>query len=573
MLLTGNFFERALGSVHCWWGLCLFCAGIQVWANRYSMNPDGLSYLDIGSNAASGGPYQLVNGYWSPGYPALIGIAIFLFRPSPYQEVPLVHVVNFLIFILTLWAFSVFFRNWLASTSGDLALNESTRRYVTPFAFSAFLWFMSNFIEVDAVSPDLGVAAIAFLAAGIGCRLSLPMSRWKHYVALGFVLGLGYYVKAAMLPLGLALLALLFLLLPLSSGITRSKLLQSLSLSFTVFLLVAAPLLVAMSDRAGTPSFGAVSRLNYAWLVNGLQIYTGWTGGDPDVYGTPEHPPRKLMGKPLVLEFGSPIKGTFPLWYDPSYWYAGAKAHFDLRQQIAAVIRSMRLYRDIAFETIAYIAGAMVLWVLGSQEKLYPAVPRNLWWQPAWALAAFSMYALVHVERRFLGAFFALFWLAIYGILIPRVNRRVALAICATVLLTVMVPFMTVEAEISVSITRDLAHPRPPEYETAGLGLRELGLKNGDRLALVGYPFDCYYARFARLHVVAQIPDTQEFWRLSPPELKLVAERLASIGVKAVVAWNRPDTSAFAGWKDVKVSDSSRLSVLLLTPGAPGIAR
>ena len=53
-------------------------------------------------------------------------------------------------------------------------------------------------------------------------------------------------------------------------------------------------------------------------------------------------------------------------------------------------------------------------------------------------------------------------------------------------------------------------------------------------------------------------------------ELKLAADRLASIGVRAVVAWNRPDTSAFADWKDAKVSDSSRLSVLRLTPELRG---
>jgi len=68
--------------------------------------------------------------------------------------------------------------------------------------------------------------------------------------------------------------------------------------------------------------------------------------------------------------------------------------------------------------------------------------------------------------------------------------------------------------------------------------------------------------------VVAQIPDAREFWHLSAPELKSLAERLASIGVKAVVASNRPDASASADWKDVKVSDSVRLTVLLLSPQA-----
>jgi hypothetical protein len=64
-------------------------------------------------------------------------------------------------------------------------------------------------------------------------------------------------------------------------------------------------------------------------------------------------------------------------------------------------------------------------------------------------------------------------------------------------------------------------------------------LQKGDRLAAVGYAYNCYYARYDRLRIVAQIPDANEFWHLSTPELQRVEERLASIGVTAVVAWNQ----------------------------------
>ena len=83
-------------------------------------------------------------------------------------------------------------------------------------------------------------------------------------------------------------------------------------------------------------------------------------------------------------------------------------------------------------------------------------------------------------------------------------------------------------------------------------------------MAIVGEAYDAYYARFARLRVVVEIPDPHEFWHLSTPELESVAERLALIGVKAVVASTRPDTSVSAYWNDIKVSDSVRFSVMLL---------
>ena len=559
LLKSYSFFERALGSVRWWWGVCLTCAAILAWSTRHTMNPDGLSYLDLASEALSGGPSKLVNGYWSPGYPALITLALWLFHPSSNQEFPLIHFVNFLIFVLTLWAFSVLLRNWLQTANAADVSNERDNWYVTAFAFSTFLWFTLKFIGMEFVTPDLGVAAMVFLAAGIGCRLSLTGSGWKHYAALGFVLGVGYYFKAAMFPLGLGFLAILFVFSWASSGVSRQKLL----LSLFVFLLVAAPLLVALSTRANRLSFGESGRLNYSWYANG----TRWTDRleEPEPNTIPEHPAPQLLKTPVILEFASPIGGTYPLWYDPSYWYAGTKTHFDLRQQIAALKETLRVYQDILYDTSAYLAGAVVLFVLSFREKLHLTVPRNFFWQLTWPLAAFAMYAFVHVERRFLGAFFVLLWLAIYQALTFRQNRLITLAVCATVLFTVMAPLAADLAMLSVHIVGDRIRPRMPGYQTIALALHNLGLENGDRLAVVGFGKDCYYARCARLRVVAQIPDRREFWSLTEPELKLVTERLASIGVKAVVAWDRPGTVVHGGWTNVQTSNSV-LSVLLVSP-------
>jgi hypothetical protein len=195
-------------------------------------------------------------------------------------------------------------------------------------------------------------------------------------------------------------------------------------------------------------------------------------------------------------------------------------------------------------------------------------LPRRSWWQLAWPVAACLMYALVHVEARFLAAFLVLFWLATFGAVMLQVDRRIAGAVCATVLLAVMVPFTAQVARESTRVARDLVHGEPPDYQVAAVALRELGLQNGDRLAIVGYGFDCYYARYDRLRVVAQIPNTTDFWHLSALELSSLAQRLASVGVKAVIASNRPAGSAPADWRDVKVSDSEQLSVLMLPPEA-----
>jgi len=48
-----------------------------------------------------------------------------------------------------------------------------------------------------------------------------------------------------------------------------------------------------------------------------------------------------------------------------------------------------------------------------------------------------------------------------------------------------------------------------------------------------------------------------------------VAEHLAQIGVKALVAENRPAHSAQANWRDVKVVGSDRFSILPLPEPLP----
>lgn len=122
---------------------------------------------------------------------------------------------------------------------------------------------------------------------------------------------------------------------------------------------MALPLVVLVSRRTGHASIGEAGRLNYVWFVNGLQPYVGWTGEPAAPSGTPEHPPRSLLERPLVLEFASPLPGTYPLWYDPSYWYAGIKIRFDLKQQRIALKNSLIIYLRAALQMGGLVAGAV----------------------------------------------------------------------------------------------------------------------------------------------------------------------------------------------------------------------
>ena len=201
-----SFFEPVLVSVRFWWAICLTCAAILDLSERHYLNPDGLSYLDMATEALRSGPAALLNGYWNPAYPALLSVALAIFHPSRDHEIPVVYLVNFFIFALTLWGFTYFLRQWLKYADTLGSSSDRYKRYFVPFAFSTFLLFMLKESDYRAAHPDMLAAAIIFFAVGATCRLSLSGSSNKHYAALGLALGIVYYARVALFPLAVVLL-------------------------------------------------------------------------------------------------------------------------------------------------------------------------------------------------------------------------------------------------------------------------------------------------------------------------------------------------------------------------------
>src|SRR5271170_6509852 len=89
------------------WALAIIVATglVRAWVGRYSMDPDGICYLDLGDAFFHRKWFDAVNGYWSPLYSWLLGSAMFLTKPSRQWEFPIVHVVNFIIYLAALAGF------------------------------------------------------------------------------------------------------------------------------------------------------------------------------------------------------------------------------------------------------------------------------------------------------------------------------------------------------------------------------------------------------------------------------------------------------------------------------------
>jgi hypothetical protein len=519
-----------------WLVVGLSWTGVLAFAGRHTMNPDGMSYVDLAAAAASGNFGKLLNGYWSPAYPALLAVMFGAFQPAPAMVYPLVHLANLLIFVAAFAAFAFFLRTLSPQSGMD-------SHFLVPFGCVVFLWHTIELIGVTSVTPDLLVAAVCFLAAG----LVLKCRDWRHEAALGLVLGIGYYIKAAMFPIGLLCLAALSIWPPLPQFRRRGALIAG-----AAFLLTAAPLAAALSVKLGRFTIGETGRLNYAWYVNHVKLHAGWTGSDG--HGTPVHGPREILASPRILEFAEPAGGTFPLWYEPSYWYEGVRVHFRLAEQLAVLAANTRLYGQIIRFASALAAGALLLLVLAFRDRLF-AWPARLWrWQLAWVLGVAVLYALVHVEPRFMAAFFVFFWLALYGTLLSRMNAAMGKIILSAVAATTLVPSLVMASIIARYTLPELTASSKPDYIQAVDALTSLGIHRGDRIAIAGEAFSAYFAQAGGLRIVAQIPGAED------PITGAAANRLRDMGVRALIAPAHPSS---AGWHELPDADGKKYSVLL----------
>jgi Dolichyl-phosphate-mannose-protein mannosyltransferase len=402
------------------------------------------------------------------------------------------------------------------------------------FAFALFCLYTNGDILPFAATPDILLSATAFGAAACFFRI------WRGagirtYVILGCILALGYLSKSVMLPAGVILLGILLLRRPGTRSHFRKVLLAGV-----VMLLLCAPQIVMVSLRVGHPSFGETGRLNYLWWVQGVRQYQGWTGtpgGDAPIHG-----PRLIMNNPEVLEFSQPIPGTYPLWYDPAYWYAGAKIRFDALQQWKTAKASLAFYKNY-FPDLKYpLAGLAVFVVIALITRTKPSSAEV--WFLLWPISSLLVYALFTTEVRYVAPWLVLFWVGACSALWTR-NRlaeRLLLILLAIVIITPRLIELNKAAPA-------LAKPRGTSMDVrVAQELHNYGIRPGDPIAIVGTGFDHYYARIARARIVAQVTDPRDFWSFSPTGAAGVERALAEVGAKALIARFRPARFQTGDW-------------------------
>jgi hypothetical protein len=547
--------------------LAVGMGGLHAWvaATQQSMSEDGISYLDMGDAYLRGDWNMAINTVWSPLYSWILGVGMKVIQPTMQWEIAVVHLINFAIYLFALISFEFFWRELSparrtkASEDDDSSAAQFPEWAWLSVGYALFVWSSLSLIKIWAVTPDMLMAGCVYLAAGLLYRIAKGRPGWITFFVFGFVLGLAYLAKSVMFPLAFVFLAVALFV----GGEIRHAAPRTVA-ALLVFLLIAAPFVTLFSVAKGRLTFGDAGRLTYLKLVNGIP-YPHWrSGASPDV-GTPHHPARQIFENPAVFEFATPVGGTYPLSYDPSYWYEGVVAPLDIKKQVAVLVTNAGFYFDLFIRQqggVSAIVGLLLL--LGVKKRSLQSWLSGELGLVLIAIAAFGLYALVYLEGRYIGAFLVLFWAGLLSFvrLPDSLLSRKLLSIAAVMLIAVFLINIAAFNLQGVKKVKNSTSPfaeraatettsyRPSELAEAVL---QIGIKPGDRIAFIGYSFGAFFARLARLQIIAEIPETdiERFWYAGPAKQTAVIESLRSTGVKAIIAERLLPGASAIGWRRI----------------------
>lgn len=537
------------------------CLGlVQLWGTRYIIFSDGISYLDIADAYRRGDWANAINAYWSPLYSWILAIAASILRPSPAWSVPTLHLVNFLSFLTSLATFEFF----LVSLAKYLRLPNLPKSWLI-FGYSLVVWSGLTRVTVGYVSPDIAVTVIVFLLAAMLLKLREKPDDKRLFVAFGILLGFAYFIK------GVFFAAAFSVFLPATIVSLRRRALRQSALAAAAFIVTCSPFIAALSFQKGRLTFGDTGKLNYGWEILQAARSTHWQG-EPFNIGAPSHPTRKALDVPQTYVFDQPIAGTYPPWYDPSYWYEGIKPHLELGRQLMF----LRLNSIYALIQIIIAPGALLLLVVvfGNLRPRWLAVDtiKNYWFLILPGLGSILIYCSVFVDRRYIPSFIIVvlmaLWAAVYqefrGVRI-LVASIVFVAAVSTVLLLARpgtLALNTVLHDFPFARSKPLPNP---DWAIAQ-GARANGLEPKEKIAYIGLAISADWVRLNQNRIIAEITvlydrndsparavylndrEIVTFWRSEPGVQERVLEEFRKAGATWAVADYVPSWADTSGW-------------------------
>jgi hypothetical protein len=318
--------------------------------------------------------------------------------------------------------------------------------------------------------------------------------------------GLGYLDRSAFAPLSAVWIVTTVLLVRKRRDSVRLAIWCG-----ACFTLVAAPFALALTMQRGSFTLGESGKLNYGGEVNGAARSVHWQGEPGDI-GRPVHPTRLILTEPVpVYEFGQPVGGSYPPWYNPAYWYEGIRPHLKLKEQ-------MRVFAVNLYTTILYLANApaLVICFLAIILRRGKGIGLMKWPPLYWALiipavAGIALYCVVFVDKRYVAGSIAVLSITMLaGVSIPegRLSQYANGGAQMAALFFLMAMAVWLRDALLMSI-QDAVTRREGECNVSWMmahRLVKLGVKPGDPVAFVGTGISADWVRLVKAKVVAEVP-------------------------------------------------------------------
>jgi hypothetical protein len=177
-----------------WLAFAFLLGTLQTVAFRYSMNPDGITYLDMGDAYLRGDRATAVRSHWSPLYAWLVAGGLRFAPVAPNLEFPVVHLVNLVIYGLALGTFSCLLHDILAALR---KLDAAAPPRVGPpewawtsLGYAIVVCCTLEYLPLGLLTPDLLVSALVYAMGAVTLRMRRQPA-WRWSVVLGGLLGRG----------------------------------------------------------------------------------------------------------------------------------------------------------------------------------------------------------------------------------------------------------------------------------------------------------------------------------------------------------------------------------------------
>lgn len=576
------------------WPLYCFVAALVTFGyalyDSYQIDGDAVAYMDIGDLMRAHNWAGIINGYWNPLYPAALSIGHILFHPTRYNELHAYYMVNFGIFLLEMLAVIAFADaltnlRELRETANTKPLPFLLDRYALRYLGIAILLVSSQReLSLGKVRPD--ALLLAFLLFAITALLRHFATVQLRYAAfMGLALGLAYLTKSFAFVFTFLCIIALAAFRYFWQRHAPAKIAAASLLAFVCFSIVAGPYIAALSKQKGRFDFGDSGNLNYVWFVGGTEKMHLQQDA-PNLFGAAEvhlkHPEKQLMKDPPIFSYKQLPYGTYPDWFDTTFFNERIKAHMDPHLQIIVIGQCIiRILRYMSNHPEAWLL-LILLFFIGARLRPDFRPSSNAFWLAPFLLgiATLCIYAIVNVEDRYLSASFFLVLLPIFAAarISPSTENTAARTAASAAVVLFALLAVGESARIVGQLRRDLVFIRYPtgwyDRETfqAAHALNDLGVRPGDTIACIGTRaclYDHYWARLAGVRILTEIYYNDrplDPWFADLHNREQAYDTLRREGAKVLVGYFEPglmttSNPVAAGWREL---DSTQFYALPL---------